>query len=105
MAAPTTAPPTDLQPSSEDASAVLIADWEAGRRSAARGVATATAVAELFGRPYRGEPLNDRGCSDFVPLVCSWGPYAFAPVTDALYEVYVAHSAGGWYVTRVVVEG
>jgi hypothetical protein len=101
-----TSVPADPQPSPEQATAALVLDWERGNRTAATQVATATAVATLFGRPYRGEVLNDRGCASPGPnpVICSWGPYALASPTNPLYEITVAVHRGGWYVVAVARE-
>jgi hypothetical protein len=103
---PTTvvARPTSREATPGAASGALIADWEAGKRSAAATVATAPAVAALFATAYKGEPLNNRGCSSSFQIVCSWGPYAGASSADALYEIAVAGAGRSWYVSSVVVE-
>lgn len=103
----TTAVPPDPQSSPQNASAAFIDAWEAGDRTAAAKVATATAVATLFAARYGGEVLNDRECS--VPgvnaVVCSWGPYAEASPTNPLYEVTVSPHGADWYVSSVTKLG
>lgn len=75
----------------------------AGIRSRSQTVATAEAVSTLFNAPYRGQPLNDRGCSDaFRPVVCTWGPYAYGH--GSIYQVQVAADGGRWYVSGVIIE-
>jgi hypothetical protein len=77
--------------------------WIAGNMATAEGVATARAVRHLFATPYAGEVINDRGCSDdFLPRVCSWGPYAGG--TGTLYEISVRPAGANWYVTSVAVD-
>ena len=96
--------PSGARPSPDAVSGALIDDWEHGRRLAARTIATPAAVAALFEKAYAGQVLNDRGCSDSFQIVCSWGPYAGAVSTEALYEIWVAGSGASWYVSAVTVE-
>lgn len=97
-------PPTP-QPSASDAASQLVTAWRSSNRTAARRVATATAVAELFVTPYPGDGLAiSRGCSvAFPPLVCTYGPPGGGNANDALYELYVSHAARGWYVSSVMI--
>ncbi len=114
ITAPTTAPPTTtpalpsaFQPSASAASSELVTAWRAANRAAARKVATATAVAELFSARYPGDGLAiSRGCSvAFPPLVCTYGPPGGGNSNDRLYELYVSHLARGWYVSSVMIFG
>jgi len=68
-------------------------------------VATEAAVAELFSARYPGGGLAiPRGCSvAFPPIVCTYGPPGGGNSSDALYEVYVSHTAKGWYVSSVMI--
>jgi hypothetical protein len=100
----TTGLPHSLQSNPDAAAAALVADWAAGDRPAALGVATPDAVATLFAIPYpRGLALN-RGCSTaFPPIVCTYGPPGGAPPTDPIYEIYVSQAGAGWYVSSTRV--
>lgn len=116
--APTTAAPTTSRPapqttvyhpsapqSSADAAAsLLVADWSQGNRAAAANVGTPAAVSALFAVAYPGGALAlDRGCGD-TPEVCTYGPNGGANPNDAIYEIFVSQTSGGWYVTSVTVE-
>lgn len=103
VAAP--APPPAPQPSPSDASDALVRGWEAGNRAYAASVATAPAVATLFARPYQDQTLVSRGCTTaaFPPVVCSYGPNGGG--SGSLYQVTLTQTSGGWYVSKVTVEG
>jgi len=74
VTAPATAAPTTTttsttvtlapQPSPDQAAQALLGAWRAGDRGVASRVASASAVAVLFGQPPQGTP--DRGCQDPV---------------------------------------
>ncbi len=103
----TTAPalPTALQPGAEAAATTMVSSWSSGNRAAALTVATPTAVATLFAEPYASEQAIDRGCStSFTPIVCTFGPAGGASPTEAIYEIDVSQTAGGWYVSSVKIE-
>jgi hypothetical protein len=112
-ATPTTerSPPTTAwvasapQPSPDLAAAQLVEAWAEGKRAAAASVASPPAVAALFAAAYPGQSLAlSRGCSSqFLPIVCTYGPPGGASPNDALFQVDASPTAGGWYVSSVRV--
>jgi hypothetical protein len=61
-------------------------------------------VNTLFAAAYPAGAAISRGCtSAFPPIVCTYGPPGGAPSTDALFDLYVAQSPEGWYVSSVVI--
>jgi hypothetical protein len=104
----TTSPlPTAPQTSAAGAAAEMVTAWSLNNRAAARTAASQTAVAELFAARYPGGALAlSRGCSAaFPPIVCTYGPPGGADPNDPLYELYVSHTAKGWYVSSVRIFG
>jgi hypothetical protein len=92
------------QTSPDAAGNLLINDWAQGNRAAAASVATPAAVSALFAAAYPGSGLAiDRGCGD-TPVVCSFGPPGGADPSDALYQLTMAQTPAGWYVSSVMVE-
>jgi hypothetical protein len=108
-----TAPPTTRwqatapQASAAAAAGALIDAWAQGERAAAASVAAPTAVTTLFAAPYPGPGLAiPRGCTAaFPPIVCTYGPPGGASPSDAIYEITVSSSRGGWFVNSVRVLG
>ncbi|MDR3650977.1 MAG: hypothetical protein P4L20_17960 [Acidimicrobiales bacterium] len=105
----TTAPPAvppAPQPSAEDAANALVGYWASGNRAAAMRVATAPAVATLFGVAYPNGLAVNRGCSSsFSPIVCTYGAPAGGPVNAPIYQLdEVQAPSGGWYVNTVQIE-
>jgi hypothetical protein len=108
---PVTTPPTTAwkpaapQASPDAAAASLVDAWAAGNRATARAVATPGAVSSLFAVPYPGPGLAmSRGCSTaFPPVKCTYGPPGGASPNDAIYELSVSRTSGGWYVSAVQV--
>jgi hypothetical protein len=98
--------PTTLSPSADAAASALVSSWSTGNRAAALTVATPTAVATLFAAPYTSGLAIARGCStEFSPIVCTYGPPGGASPSDAIYQILVSQTAGGWYVSSVRVQG
>lgn len=95
------------QPSPDLAAAQLVGAWAAGQRSTAAAVASPAAVAELFAVAYPGQALTiSRGCSsEFLPIVCTYGPAGGASASDAVFELYASPTPGGWYVSSVRILG
>jgi hypothetical protein len=103
----TTTLPTKPQPSPAGAASRMVSAWSLGNRAAARQVAVESAVSKLFASRYPGGSLaTSRGCSAaFPPIVCTYGPPGGANPNDPLYELYVSHTAKGWYVSSVMIFG
>jgi hypothetical protein len=102
----TTALPTALSPSADAAATALVSSWSTGNKAAALTVATPAAVNTLFAAPYTSGLAIARGCStEFSPIVCTYGPPGGASPSDAIYQVLVSQTAGGWYVSSVRVQG
>jgi hypothetical protein len=101
----TTLLPPAPQPSPDQAAAQMIGSWAAGDRAGAAAVATPTAVDQLFAAPYPGAGLAiPRGCSAaFTPIVCTYGPPGGGSASDSIYQLSVAQSPKGWYVSSVTV--
>lgn len=69
-------------------------------------MAAPSAVAALFAVPYPGSDLAiDRGCSDAVPIVCTFGAPGGGNPNAAIYEITATQTPKGWYVTAATVEG
>ena len=101
----TLALPTAPKPSAEAAAETLVTGWSTGNRLVALSVATPAAATTLFAAPYASGLAIDRGCStSFTPIVCTFGPPGGASPNDPIYEVFVNHSSGGWYVSSVKIE-
>lgn len=105
-AAPTTGPgttagvvPSSPASSAEDAAAALVSAWSSGNRARAAQIATAGAVATLFALPYPQDNLQSRGCSNGTPATCTYRNTASS--TGEIYDLVVAQSPRGWYVTAV----
>ncbi len=106
----TSPPTTGWKPSApqagpDAAAAALIDAWAAGNRDTAGSVAAPDAVHSLFAVPYPGPGLAmSRGCSTaFAPVKCTYGPAGGASPNDAIYELSVSRTPGGWYVSSVQV--
>lgn len=99
--------PSAPQPTPEAAAGLLVHFWAANDRAGAGTIAAPPAVASLLNGPFPG-PSNaqSRGCSDTntPPVTCTYGPTANANQNSALYQITVANSGKGWYVTAVQVE-
>ena len=101
----TTSLPNAPKPGAEAAATALISSWATQNRAEALTVATPAAVTTLFAAPYTDGLAEDRGCStSFMPIVCTFGPPGGASPSDPIYQVYVAESPGGWYVSSVKLE-
>lgn len=101
----TTAIPASLSPNAEAAASALVSDWSTGNKAGALTVATPASVATLFAVPYTSGLAIARGCStDFSPIVCTYGPPGGASPSDAIYQILVTQTAGGWYVSTVRVQ-
>ena len=88
----------------DSAASALVESWASGNRSQALTVATPEAVATLFSVPYPSGDALDRGCStEFVPIVCTFGPPGGGDPNAPIYQVYVSQTSGGWYVSSVKV--
>jgi hypothetical protein len=82
---------------------VFMEDWINGDRAGSAAVALPGAVATLYANAYRGQPLNDRGCSTaFSPIRCTWGPYAGG--SGAIYEIYLLPEGSRWYVSSLSIQ-
>jgi hypothetical protein len=102
----TAALPATLSSSADAAANTLVSSWSTGNKPAALAVATPTAVATLFAAPYTSGLAIARGCSTaFSPIVCTFGPPGGASPSDAIYQVLVSQTAGGWYVSSVRIQG
>ncbi len=106
----TTPPTTGWKPAAPQASpdaaaAALVDAWAADNRATAGSVASPEAVNSLFAVPYPGPDLAmSRGCSTaFPPVKCTYGPPGGASPNDAIYEISVSQTPGGWYVSSVQV--
>jgi hypothetical protein len=100
--ASTIAPPEAApQPSPDQAAAALLGAWQHGDRATALRVASASAVATLFGRP--AVSTEARGCQDPVGQMsdCAFGLSGSTLLT--LHTIAVV--AGGWVVDSVTFEG
>jgi len=99
--------PTGLQASASDAASALVSAWANGNQARALSVATAPAVSSLFAAAYPGGDLAiPRGCSSaFPPLVCTYGPPGGGPTNAPIYQIYASQASGGWYVSKVIIEG
>ena len=98
--------PTALSSSAEAAATALVSSWSSGNKPTALSVATPAAVATLFAVPYTNGLAIARGCStDFSPIVCTYGPPGGASPSDAIYQVLVSQTTGGWYVSSVRIQG
>jgi hypothetical protein len=92
------------RPSPDAAAAALVSEWTAANRPLALTVASPPAVSTLFAVPYPAGAAISRGCTvAFPPIVCTYGPPGGASATDALFELYVAQSPAGWYVSSVLI--
>jgi hypothetical protein len=104
----TVPPPSGLQSSATVAAADLISAWAAGNQATAMSVATSPAVSALFAAHYTSGLAISRGCSvqisPTIPVVCTYGPPGGAHPADAIYQLYVTQSSGGWYVSSVKIE-
>jgi hypothetical protein len=97
--------PVAPQPSAADAAAALMSGWSTGNRPVARSVATSRAVATLFAVRYQpGQSISRQCTTAFPPIICSYGPPGGGPVGDPLFQLYLAHTSKGWYVSSVVIE-
>jgi hypothetical protein len=93
------------QASADLAAAHLVAAWAASTRATAASVASPSAVAALFAVTYPGPSLTiSRGCSsEFLPIVCTYGPAGGASAGDAVFQVDASPTTGGWYVSSVQI--
>jgi hypothetical protein len=81
-----------------------VTNWAAANKTLALTMASPQAVNTLFAVAYPTGAAISRGCSSaFPPIVCTYGPPGGAPSTDALFELYMSQSPGGWYVSSVVI--
>jgi hypothetical protein len=69
-------------------------------------VATPDAVRILFSMRYPGAGAAiSRGCSTaFPPIVCTYGPPGGASPTEPVFQIYLARTPAGWYVSSVMPE-
>ena len=99
----TVAVPPAPQPTPDAAAAAFIAAWKKHDMAAAARVATPVAITALFATPYSNQTVQSRGCSvEFVPRVCSYGP--FAGGSGPLYEIDLTPAGSAWYVSNAIVE-
>jgi hypothetical protein len=91
------------QASADLAAAHLVAAWAAGTPGTAASVASPPAVAALFAVAYPGPSRTiSRGCSsEFLPIVCTYGPAGGASDSDAVFQLDASPTTGGWYVSSV----